>query len=128
KPVAKKVNPILGIFPDEFKVVRHFPEDPLKSLPLIPDPLPPFKPGKRLTQERWDKIEGELKKIGFLWPKEIQLAQAVLLSNELGIAWDDTEKGQFRSDYFEPIKLPTIQHVPWIEKNMRIPPGLHDQL
>ncbi|KZS92611.1 hypothetical protein SISNIDRAFT_412528, partial [Sistotremastrum niveocremeum HHB9708] len=128
KPVDQKINPVLGIIPDDFKIVRRIPEDPLLTLPPIQHPLPEFSPGVRLTQERWDKIEADLLKIGFLLPEEIKLFQHVLKNNEKGIAWDDSEKGQFRTDYFEPVKFPTVPHVPWVEKNYRIPPGMHEQL
>ncbi|KZT31268.1 hypothetical protein SISSUDRAFT_995351, partial [Sistotremastrum suecicum HHB10207 ss-3] len=100
----------------------------MDSLPKIQYPIPDFTPGKRLTDERWQKIESDIKKTGFLWPEEIRLVQHVLLNNELGIAWDDSEKGQFKKEYFEEVKFPTVPHIPWVEKNYRIPPGLHDQL
>ncbi|KZS91499.1 hypothetical protein SISNIDRAFT_392500, partial [Sistotremastrum niveocremeum HHB9708] len=57
KPVAQKVNPVPGTLPDEFKIVRKFPEDPLLSLPSVPTIIPPFVYGTRLTEERWKKIE-----------------------------------------------------------------------
>src|ERR1700761_615296 len=128
KPVAKKVTPIPGTLPEEFKIIRRFPSDPLENLPPMPEIPPPFVPGQRLTQERWDAIEEILISKGFLWKDEIQLVAAVLKQNEMAIAWDDSEKGQFRTNYFEPVKMPTIAHVPWVEKNMRIPPAIRDKL
>ncbi|KAF8815582.1 hypothetical protein BYT27DRAFT_7079612 [Phlegmacium glaucopus] len=51
KKVANKVRPIATSMPNDVKIIRHFPEDPLASLPeLMPHP-PPFQPGIRLTQE-----------------------------------------------------------------------------
>ncbi|KZS95146.1 hypothetical protein SISNIDRAFT_408739, partial [Sistotremastrum niveocremeum HHB9708] len=129
KPVAMKKNPVPGVFPDEFKIVRKFPEDPLLSLPSVPtSDIPPFEPGVRLTLDRWEVIRKDLEKVGFLLPEEIRLVGHILKSNEMGIAWNDEEKGQFREDYFEPVRFPTVPHVPWVEKNMRIPPGLYDKL
>jgi hypothetical protein len=128
KPVDRKVTPIPGTLPEEFKVVRRFPEDPLLTLPAVPKLPPEFSPGTRLNEERWEKIKSQLEEIGFLWPEEIKLVGYILRQNEMGIAWDDTEKGQFRTDYFPPIKFPIVAHVPWVHKNIRIPPGLKDRL
>lgn len=128
KPVAQKVNPVPGTLPDEFKIVRKFPEDPLMSLPSVPTIIPPFVYGSRLTEERWKKIENQLIEEKFLWPEEIKLVRHILGQNEAGIAWNDDEKGQFRTDYFEPVRFPTVAHVPWVEKNIRIPPSMYDQV
>jgi hypothetical protein len=42
-------------------------------------------------------------------------------------AWDESEKGRFSDEWFEPVRVPTIEHVPWVVKNMRIPPGMFDE-
>ena len=64
KRVDQKIKPVAGTMPEETKVLRRFPEDPLKSLvPLVPN-IPPFTPTTKLTQERIDKIE--INKDGFM--------------------------------------------------------------
>jgi len=42
------------------------------------------------------------------------------------IAWDLTECGNFRKDYFKPIIIPTVPHMPWVEHNIPIPPGIYE--
>jgi len=43
-------------------------------------------------------------------------------------AWNDTEKGRFRPDFFPPIDIPVIPHIPFIERNIPIPPGIYDEV
>ncbi|KZT31152.1 hypothetical protein SISSUDRAFT_972919, partial [Sistotremastrum suecicum HHB10207 ss-3] len=98
-------------------------------LPTLPTShIPDFMPGVRLTLERWLAIKSKLQKEKFLWPQEIELIGWILRQDELGLAWDDSHKGQFRSDYFEDIKFPVVEHIPWSDRNMRIAPSMHDKL
>jgi len=45
-------------------------------------------------------------------------------SNSMG----PTERGNFRKDYFEPVVIPTVEHIPWVERNIPIPPGIYDEV
>jgi hypothetical protein len=47
----------------------------------------------------------------------VNLAVEVLMKNEGALAWEDTEKGRFRENYFNPVVIPTIEHEPWALKN-----------
>jgi hypothetical protein len=98
----------------------------LLSLSLLPTSPPDFVPGQRLTQDRLDALE--LNRSDFLWPEELKLLQHVLKLNEFGLAWTEEEKGRFRDDYFSPVKIPVIEHVPWIHKNIPIPYGILDDV
>ncbi len=49
------------------------------------------------------------------------------IQNE-GFAWDDMEHGHFKEEYFPPVTIPTVEHTPWIQKNIPIPPGIFDQV
>src|SRR5258708_39372730 len=80
KKVSKKVHPVAASLPEDFRIIRRHPEDPLLSLPPLPTHPPPFTPGTRLTQERLDDLD--LNRFNFLWPKELQLAQQVLQMND----------------------------------------------
>lgn len=104
KPVAKKINAVPATLPEEFRIIRHFPEDPLLSLPKVPIKAHPFEPGKRLTLERWEEIKKKLVEASFLWEEEIKLVGEILKNNELAMAWNDAEKGEFRADYFPQLK------------------------
>ena len=45
-----------------------------------------------------------------------------------GFAWDDSERGHFREDFFPPIDIPVIPHTPWVLRNIPIPPGLYQEV
>ena len=122
KKVANKVRPVPASLPEDFRVIRRIPSDPLLTLPPLPSHPPDFIPGTRLTQERLDALE--LNKEGFLLPEELKLLHHVLKINELGLAWTEAEKGRFRDDYFTPVKIPVIEHIPWAHRNLPIPPGI----
>jgi hypothetical protein len=47
-----------------------------------------------------------------------------LKTHEKVLAWEESERGLFKPSYFEPIRIPTIEHVPWTFKNIPIPPGI----
>ena len=46
----------------------------------------------------------------------------------LGFAWDDSERGRFREDFFPPVSMPIIEHKPWVQRNMPIPLGIYDEV
>ena len=87
---------------------------------------PPFTPGSRLTQECFDNLD--FHSSDFLWPEEAKLAAHVLKVNEKALAWTEIERGCFKDEYFSPVKIPTIAHTPWVQKNIPIPTGLLDKV
>ncbi|KAF8629695.1 hypothetical protein AX17_005585, partial [Amanita inopinata Kibby_2008] len=60
----------------------------------------------------------------FLTTEERKLIAEVLVKNEMGLAWEEAEKGRFHDEYFSPVKIPVIKHVPWTKKSLPIPPGI----
>ena len=64
----------------------------------------------------------------FLWPEEEKLVLVLIHIHEAGIAWDASECGNFRKDYFDPIVIPTIEHIPWVERNIPILPSIYDEV
>ena len=36
----------------------------------------------------------------------------------------EVERGRFSDEYFSPVKIPIIEHTPWVHKNLPIPPGI----
>ena len=65
---------------------------------------------------------------GFLWPAERELMHHLVKMQEKGFAWEDSERGHFREDFFPPVDIPVIPHTPWVERNIPIPPGLYDEV
>ncbi|KIJ38551.1 hypothetical protein M422DRAFT_258658 [Sphaerobolus stellatus SS14] len=64
----------------------------------------------------------------FLTEEELKLSFQILKNNEEALAWDDSEQGTFWEDYFEPVVIPTVEHEPWAQKGIPIPPGLQEQV
>ncbi|KAG2067660.1 hypothetical protein BDR04DRAFT_946564, partial [Suillus decipiens] len=120
KKVANQVKPVATTMPSRACIVCRFPEDPLLSLPTVSPNPPEFTPGTRLTVERMKDL-GVFQNL-FLWPKEQKLVAHILSLNELALAWDETEKGRFRNDYFLLVIIPTIEHTLWVHHQPPIPP------
>ena len=126
KKVSKKVCPMPTSLPEDFRNICCIPEDPLLTLPPLSTSPPNFVPGQRLTEERLNTLE--LNKFNFLWPEELKLLQHILILNETGLAWTDDERGRFCDDYFSPVKIPVIEHIPWAHKNIPIPYGILNEV
>ena len=76
KRVDKKIKPVPALMPEDAKVTRKFPEDPLTGLPELSPSIPDFVPTTKLTQERINKIN--INPDGFLWPEEEKLFKNIL--------------------------------------------------
>ena len=46
----------------------------------------------------------------------------------LGFAWNDSQRGSFRKDFFPPVRMPVVEHKPWVLRNIPIPPGIYNEL
>ncbi|KAF8813521.1 hypothetical protein BYT27DRAFT_7040573, partial [Phlegmacium glaucopus] len=68
KKVANRIKPVATTLPEEFRMVRKVPSDPLAELPTLPTRPPEFTPGKRYTLERKEMMT--VNKDDFLWPEE----------------------------------------------------------
>ena len=126
KRVDKKVKPVPTVFPEDAKVKRQFPEDPLDSLPNLPSHPPVFIPTQRLTTENVKLLN--IDSNDFLWPEEKKLFLYIMSVNERTLAFDETQRGMLRDDYFSPYIIPVIPHTPWEHYNIPIPPALRDQV
>ena len=126
KRVDQKVRPVPGVFPENIKVRRIIPEDPLLSLPQLPIVPPDFTPTTKLTTERMNDLN--IHSNPFLWPEEIKLFQHIFKLNERSLAFHQSERGTFREDYFSPYIYPVVDHIPWVHRNIPIPPGIRDKV
>ncbi|KAG6838643.1 hypothetical protein C0991_006611, partial [Blastosporella zonata] len=114
KPVALRTKPVTASIPDKLCIERNIIGDPLRDIPILSVNPPPYIPTGCFNQERKDQFV-ETHDNGFLLKSEIDLfVHLICLQNE-GFAWHDSERGNFRNDFFKPVKIPTILHVPWIE-------------
>ena len=126
KPIALKVKPVIGELPDKFRIVRSIIGDPLENLPTLNPTPPPYMPIGRYTQERKDLFNK--KNAGFLLPAECDLLHHFMMLHQDAFAWNDTERGHFREDFFPPVNIPVIPHTPWVIQNIPIPPGIYDNV
>ena len=67
KKVENKVKPVAMTMPDAARIHRHFPENPLNSLPPLSSQPPEFFPGVHLSWERIDDLGILMNE--FLWPE-----------------------------------------------------------
>ena len=127
KPVALKVKPVYAELPEQYRIKREIKGDPLKDMPKL-NPRPPgFVPTGRYTQERKDDFD-KIHEGDFLWPEERKLMHHLMMEQNQAFAWDDTERGSFRQDFFPPIVIPTVPHKPWVYRNIPIPAGIYDEV
>ena len=126
KTVDRKVRPVPSYMPDPAgQVFLPVIIPSLPSLPLDPPRLANFKPTKRLTRERLEKILMSVPQ-DFLRPREIDLLVFVLQSRELALAFEDSERGTFSDKYFPDYEIPVIEHVPWVQAPIRVPKAIED--
>ena len=66
--------------------------------------------------------------MGFLTDEEEKLIHHIICIHKDGFAWMEDEKGKFSNDYFDPMVIPTVEHVPWVLKNIPILPGKYNKI
>ena len=126
KRVDRKVKPVPGTFPEDARVTRQFPEDPLLSLPYLSPNPPKFIPTTKFTLKRMEALEINVDE--FLSPEEENLFRHVMALNEEAICFEEAERGTFKESYFSPYIIPTVPHVPWEYRNIPVPPGIRDKV
>jgi hypothetical protein len=126
KPVALKTRPVLGELAAKFRIIRDIKGDPLEHLPVLNPNPPKFSPYGRYTQERKDIFDKA--NAGFLWPAERDLLHHFMVLHQDAFAWNDSERGHFREDFFPPVDMPVVPHTPWVLRNIPIPPGIYDDV
>ena len=126
KKVANKTKPVVTTLPEEFCIVWQSPEEPLKDLAPLPVSPPTFVPTGRYTQERFKVME--INPDSFMWPEEEKLAHKVIHLNKKNFALDESEKGVFKDEYYDLVVMPTIEHIPYSERNIPIPPGIKNKV
>ena len=127
KPVALKTRPVVQELPAQFRIKREIIGDPLAEMPKLSPNPPDFIPTGRYIQERKEQFD-KVHHGDFLLPEERKLMHHFMMQQSHGFAWDDTERGRFREDFFPPIDIPVIPHRPWVLKNIPIPPGLYPEV
>ena len=122
KPVAEKITPILGELPAKFRIERNITGDPLKEMPVLDFHPPDYIPIGRYTEDRKEVID-QLHNTGFLEPEEVKLVHHFMSKHNDHFAWEETERGQFKHEFFPPVEMPVVKHTPWVCSQIPIPPG-----
>jgi hypothetical protein len=52
----------------------------------------------------------------------------IVCTHETAFAWTDKEWGAFDPEYFAPIEIPHIAHIPWVLQQGPIPRGILDEV
>ncbi len=103
----------MGGLPSEFRIERNIKGDLLKDMPTLSERPPDFASTGMYTAERKEQID-KVHKEEFLWPEERKLMHHFMMEQNTGFAWDDTEQGTFKEEYFPPVTIPIIEHTPWV--------------
>jgi hypothetical protein len=127
KPVHLKVRPTYTDLPDKFQIVRNILGDPLAELPVLLEEPPPFEPTGRYTEERKEAFE-KVHNLNFLRQKKMDLVHHTVSVHDKAFAWDDSERGSFKTEYFPPVEIPTVPHEPWTKRSIKIPPGIYNEV
>jgi len=101
----------LGTLPERFRIMKKIVDDSLQGIPKLPEYPPEFKPRGRYTLERKKKLDMAYEK-GFLWPEERKLIHWLVKEQNEAFAWNDTEKEKFKEEYFSPVEILTVAHIP----------------
>ena len=103
--------------PPEFRIKREIIGDPLAEMNKLSSNPPDFVPTGRYTEEHKNRIDN-VHSGDFLLPEERKLMHHFMMEQNLEFAWEDSERGRFREDFFPPIEMPVIPYMPWVLKKM----------
>ena len=95
------------------KCVRHVRKPLSKSL------LQEVKAAEAQKEKevKGEGVEDEVK----IKEEEEKLVHELVHAFEHAFAWDESEKGMFLEDYFNPVWITVMEHIPWILPNIPIP-------
>ena len=65
---------------------------------------------------------------GFLTQAKLNVLVNLVAKQDTTFAWEDSEQGSLWPDFFSPVHIPTIPHIPWVQHNQPIPPGLEKEV
>ncbi|KAG6893662.1 hypothetical protein C0992_009143, partial [Termitomyces sp. T32_za158] len=112
KPVALKTKPVASSVSEDFRIERKIIGNPLANMPpLIPNP-PPFVPTGCFTDERRKQFLANHDK-GFLTAAELNVLTDLMTKQNKAFAWKDSERSSLCTDFFPPVVILTIPHIPW---------------
>ena len=125
RKAENRIQLIATQLPKEFCIIHEIKGNLLEGMPKLPTWPPDFTPSKRYTQEQHDKLK--LNPDGFLTDEEEKLTHELVKLQEDVLSWLEAERGEFQTDFFPSVRILTVPHMPWVYKNIPIPPGLYNE-
>ncbi|KAG6878369.1 hypothetical protein C0992_008225 [Termitomyces sp. T32_za158] len=110
KPVALKTKPVTSSVSKDFRTKQKIIGDPLADMPLLTPNPPSFIPTGRFTDEQQKQFIADYNK-GFLTTAKLNVLDLMAKQNK-AFAWEDSEHGSLHTDFFSPVVIPTIPHIP----------------
>ncbi|HZZ17678.1 MAG TPA: hypothetical protein VFE08_17165, partial [Candidatus Sulfotelmatobacter sp.] len=124
---VKKMPVPVSMPPMKREPYKPIPIPIIPDLPAYPPPLDNLSYTPRLSEERIQQIIRNIPE-GFLSNSELALLLWVAMQNEDAIAFDDSERGTYKSEYFPDYVMETIPHYPWQERPIRIPESIKGEI
>ena len=95
---------------EEFCITQTLCDNSLARLQPLPSHPPNFVPGVCFTHKHTDNLD--LNPTNWLLPDEVKLFCWIVNKHEISFAWIPTNHSHLNKQYFPPIKIPTILHIP----------------
>jgi hypothetical protein len=64
----------------------------------------------------------------FLNPPKMAIIHDFMCKHNDGFAWHDSECSSFKEELSPLVEIPVVPHTPWTEINIRIPPGIYEEV
>lgn len=128
KSVDKRQLPVaVSVPPMERKPYKNLPLPKIPPLPYHPPDWRIIPHSKKITEERLQLIMSGIQP-GFLSEDEIRLLIWVMRENEDAIAFNDSERGCFKEEYFPDYIMETVPHYPWKIPQAKVPLAVKDEM
>ncbi|KAF8287019.1 hypothetical protein DL93DRAFT_2146843, partial [Clavulina sp. PMI_390] len=128
KPVDKRKRPVPVTMPNMRRErYQPIPEPVVPELPHHPPRWQDYPYSAKVTPERLEIIMKGIEP-GFLSEEEKSLLIWVVSQNEAAIAFDDSERGTFKPEFFPDYTMDVVPHTPWQERPITIPEAIKDEV
>ena len=99
----------------------------LKNMPRLLEQPPEFQTKGYYNLDHKEKLD-RAHSLGFLWSEERKLMHWLVAEQNEAFAWDNTEWGKFKEEFFPPVEIPIVAHILWVEKLFRILPVIYKEV
>ncbi len=122
-----KYGPLYQELPDKYRIVRDIKGDPLKNMPMLSKQPPEFVPTGRYSRERKEQMDivhgGD-----FLWEEERKLVHQLIMQQNEALRGTTQRREASSLNSSRLSRSPRSNMLPWVLKNIPIPPGMHTEI